>query len=241
MVVRRAMPVITAAVHSVEAPSKHHLWESDECRSTRDAFQHCENFEIVARFDIVARILREREREIRDYLGALLAEARNCSASERSQDRRVPLCRDFARGCSAVNHGREFTARTRAITIANCRSTVIKTANRTIRAYYDWRWTRIASARCCSTVKRCCTPDFARFESNLSYFARYVCPSSSIPFSIFRSFLFLPSFRPYGRSLARAQYGYKDPLGVFTCAETIERERERKKISWKKIIHRRAI
>lgn len=87
---------------------------------------------------------REREREIRDYLGALLAEARNCSASERSQDRRVPLCRDFARGCSAVNHGREFTARTRAITIANCRSTVIKTANRTIRAYYDWRWTRIA-------------------------------------------------------------------------------------------------
>lgn len=144
MVVRRAMPVITAAVHSVEAPSKHHLWESDECRSTRDAFQHCENFEIVARFDIVARILREREREIRDYLGALLAEARNCSASERSQDRRVPLCRDFARGCSAVNHGREFTARTRAITIANCRSTVIKTANRTIRAYYDWRWTRIA-------------------------------------------------------------------------------------------------
>lgn len=63
MVVRRAMPVITAAVHSVEAPSKHHLWESDECRSTRDAFQHCENFEIVARFDIVARILRERERE----------------------------------------------------------------------------------------------------------------------------------------------------------------------------------
>lgn len=73
-----------------------------------------------------------------------MAEARNCSASERSQDRRVPLCRDFARGCSAVNHGREFTARTRAITIANCRSTVIKTANRTIRAYYDWRWTRIA-------------------------------------------------------------------------------------------------
>lgn len=112
---------------------------------------------------------REREREIRDYLGALLAEARNCSASERSQDRRVPLCRDFARGCSAVNHGREFTARTRAITIANCRSTVIKTANRTIQAYYDWRWTRIASARCCSTVKRRCTPDFARFESNLSY------------------------------------------------------------------------
>lgn len=50
-----------------------------------------------------------------------MAEARNCSASERSQDRRVPLCRDFARGCSAVNHGREFTARTRAITIANCR------------------------------------------------------------------------------------------------------------------------
>lgn len=26
--------------------------------------------------------------------------------------------------------------------------------------------------------------------------------------------------------MARAQYGYKDPLGVFTCAETIERERE---------------
>lgn len=152
-----------------------------------------------------------------------MAEARNCSASERSQDRRVPLCRDFARGCSAVNHGREFTARTRAITIANCRllkRPIERSERITIGGGRE--------SRCCSTVKRCCTPDFARFESNLSYFARYVCPSSSIPFSIFRSFLFLPSFRPYGRSLARAQYGCKDPLGVFTCAETIERERGRK-------------
>lgn len=98
MVVGRAMPVITAPVHSVEALSEHHLWESDECRSTRDAFQHCENFEIVARFDIVAsnelaslNLERERERETRDYLGALSAGARNCSASERSQDHRVYL------------------------------------------------------------------------------------------------------------------------------------------------------
>lgn len=108
-----------------------------------------------------------------------MAEARNCSASERSQDRRVPLCRDFARGCSAVNHGREFTARTTAITIANCRSTVIKTANRTIRAYYDWRWTRNDAARPISPDSSPTSPTLrATFALLRPFHSQFSVPSS---------------------------------------------------------------
>lgn len=105
MVVGRAMPVITAPVHSVEALSEHHLWESDEYRSTRDAFQHCENFEIVARFDIVASnelasLNLERERE---GLVIILEHCRpKLVIAPRANVRKIIVYTSLSRFCASV-------------------------------------------------------------------------------------------------------------------------------------------
>lgn len=107
LVVGRAMPVITAPVHSVEALSEHHLWESDECRSTRDAFQHCENFEIVARFDIVASnelasLNLERERE-RERLVIILEHCRpELVIAPRANVRKIIVYTSLSRFCASV-------------------------------------------------------------------------------------------------------------------------------------------